>query len=156
VLPSSASRRSIKPFGLIANLYGQVEVAERAVRRREAANRICGDVMGGVLRRSGGTFKPRVAGSNPVAGTKSELNFPLMGSVTPMAHSQRIAIGIAKPRRLRELLGGEGRRFGLGAELGEQRFFGPLLLMIREHRPYSPALSMSRQASCSWHCPAPH
>ena len=29
--------------------------------------------------------KPRVAGSNPVAGTKSELSFPLTGLVTLMA-----------------------------------------------------------------------
>jgi hypothetical protein len=35
-------------------------------------------------------------------GTKSELNFPLMGLVTLMAYSQCTAIGIAKPRRLRE------------------------------------------------------
>jgi hypothetical protein len=35
-------------------------------------------------------------------GTKSELNFPLVGSATLMALSQRIAIDTAKPRRLRE------------------------------------------------------
>jgi len=43
-------------------------------------------------------------------GTKSELNFPLSGSVTLMAYSQRLAIGIAKPRssgRREEAKGGD-------------------------------------------------
>jgi hypothetical protein len=54
------------------------------------------------MRWSGRAFKPKVEGSNPSSGTKSELNFPLMGSVTPMAYSQPVAIGMAKSRRLRE------------------------------------------------------
>ena len=54
------------------------------------------------MRSSERAFKPMVRGSSPRAGTKSELNFPLMGSVTLTAHSQRIAIGTARPRRLRE------------------------------------------------------
>ena len=38
------------------------------------------------------SFKPRVAGSNPVAGTKIEFKIVKHGSTTQMVYSQRIAI----------------------------------------------------------------
>ncbi len=53
----------------IAISYSQAGDAEGAGRRREAEHRIPWEPWGGVVRRSGRTFKPRVRGSSPRAGT---------------------------------------------------------------------------------------
>jgi hypothetical protein len=62
-------RRSLKAFGCIANLYSQAGAVAGAARRHEAANRIRQEPWGGVMPRLGRTFKPRVRGSSPRAGT---------------------------------------------------------------------------------------
>src|SRR6202162_2258602 len=61
--------RSLKAFGCIANLYSQAGAVAGAARSREAENRIRQEPWGGVMRRSGRTFKPLVQGSNPCTGT---------------------------------------------------------------------------------------
>ena len=74
------------------------------------------------MRRSGRTFKPRVAGSNPVAGTIVEFSFGTNRGLL-------IAIGIAKPSRKRTHEGCRGNchlAVPPDVELGRQRFTAPL------------------------------
>jgi hypothetical protein len=72
VSASRASGDRSRPSDGIANLYSQTGAVAGGARRREAENRIRQEAWGGVMRRSGRTFKPMVQGSNPCAGTKSE------------------------------------------------------------------------------------
>jgi hypothetical protein len=69
----------------IANLYCQAGAPSGARGRRDAENRIQQEAPGDVLRSSCRAFRPMVRGSSPRAGTKSELSFPLMDLVAPMA-----------------------------------------------------------------------
>src|SRR5712692_7114363 len=65
----SARRVHMTTSKRIAISYSQAGDAEGAGRRREAEHRIPWEPWGGVVRRSGRTFKPRVRGSSPRAGT---------------------------------------------------------------------------------------